>query len=547
MTVSYADMIPMTDCVLGRILEAKAQAAPHHPFLTWHGQNHSYGELNGRANQLARQLCSSGVTRGDRVAVLMDSSPNYIDLWFALAKLGAVEVPVNTAYKGEILRHVLASAGASTIVFDEHYRDVVAAVADECPDLQRFVANSTKDFADTGDVEGAAMGSISLQLGALYCGPTDNLDIAVAHHDLACIMFTSGTTGPSKGVMINHHFMWSFGVNYGAVARIVAQDVTYNYLPFFHIAGKFVLMASMLVDARMVLIPRLSISTFWDDVRTCDASLVVAVGGVCHMLNAVAPQANDADNSLRQIYAVPAPAEFQHEFESRFGVEFVEGYGSTELNIVAHSEPGVSPLGSFGRALDGYELDIFDPNDTPCPAGVAGEIVVRPKRPYTTLQGYYGLPEKSVELMRNLWLHSGDQGYRDDNGWFFFLDRLSDSMRRRGENISSFDVERLANQHDEIAESAAIAVRSDLQEDEVKLVAVRTPGSTLSEEALLRYCFATMPYFMVPRYIEFCDDLPRTALTKVRKVELRRQGITAATWDCEANGLRIARDGLRSI
>jgi crotonobetaine/carnitine-CoA ligase len=437
MTVSYTEMIPMTDCVLGRILEAKTQATPHHPFLAWCGHNYTYDELNGRANQLARQLSNSGVTHGDRVAVLMDSSPNYLDLWFALAKLGAVEVPVNTAYKGEILRHLLASSGASTIVFDQHYHDVIAEVTDECPDLQRFVANCAEaagnagDAGSTSDVNGLTMGSISLQLGALYCGSADNLDIEVAHDDLACIMFTSGTTGPSKGVMINHHFMWSFGVNYAQIARIVAQDVSYNYLPFFHIAGKFVLMASMLVDARTVLIPRLSISAFWDDVRACEATLMVAVGGVCHMLNAAEPQANDADNALRQIYAVPAPAEFQDEFEARFGVEFVEGYGSTELNIVACSEPGISPLGSFGRAIDGYELDIFDHNDMPCAAGVAGEIVVRPNRPYTTLQGYYGLPERSLELMRNLWLHSGDQGYRDDNGWFFFLDRLSDSMRRR--------------------------------------------------------------------------------------------------------------------
>jgi crotonobetaine/carnitine-CoA ligase len=538
MNIDYANRVPMQQSIVSQILEGRAREKPDHPFLSADDRIYTYAELNRAANQLAHGLQSLGVSKGDRVAVLMDSSPRYLDVWFAIAKLGAVEVPVNTAYKGDILEHILESSGTSTIVCDVDYRDRLVGVAPRVPSLQRFLV------AD-GDPNGLAHTTSTLE--ALYEDGDDDLAIPMDITDMACFMFTSGTTGPSKGVMINQHFLWSYGVNYAEIVQMTADDVSYNYLPFFHVAGKFVLMASMLVDARMVLVPRLSVSEFWNDVRACGATLMVAVGGVCHMLYSQPPLPDDANNPLRLIYAVPVPAEFQDEFETRFGIEFVEGYGSTEMNIVACSRPGVSPSGSFGRALEGYEIDIFDEHDRPCPPDVPGEIVVRAKRPYTMMEGYYGLPEKSLEVMRNLWLHSGDQGYRDEDGWFFFLDRLTDSMRRRGENISSFEVERLINQHADVAESAAIAVKSELQEDEVKIVVVLNSGSSLTEEELLQFCVATMPYFMVPRYIEFRSELPRTALTKVRKVVLRQEGVTRSTWDCEANGLRITRDGLRAI
>ena len=538
MTTAYVEMTPPEECVISRVLESRAATHPSHPFMVAQGRTFTYGELNASANQVAHGLRALGVERGDRVAVLMESSAQYLDVWFAIAKLGAVEIPVNIAYKGEILRHILASSGTTTIVCDAQFSEIVRAVVNECPTVSRCVVRGAP--ADL-------IAPVTVALDDVYAPATGNLDIEVSYTDLGCIMFTSGTTGVSKGVMINHHLLWSYGVNYAEIVRMTEADNSYNYLPFFHVAGKFVLMAAMLVNARMVLVPRLSVSDFWRDVRAHGATLMVAVGGVCHMLYSQTPMSDDADNPLRMIYAVPVPAEFQSQFESRFDLVFVEGYGSTEMNIVACSQPGSSPPGSFGRALQSYEIDIFDERDMPCPANVPGEIVVRPKRPHTIMEGYYGLPEKSLEVMRNLWLHSGDQGYRDENGWFFFLDRLTDSMRRRGENISSFEVERLINQHDGISEAAAVAVRSQLQEDEVKVVAVRNPDTVLTEESLLRYCVEVMPYFMVPRYIEFCDELPRTALTKVRKVELRAAGVTDTTWDCEAHGWRVTRNGLVEI
>ena len=535
MPLDYTAILPAEECIVSHVLERKATENPNHPFMVTEDGTFTYADLNRTANRLAHGLSAFGIQRGDRVAVLMDSSPRYLDAWFAIAKLGAIEVPVNTAYKGDILEHIINSSGASTLICDAAYGEVVRSVANHCPSLERCVMNK-------GDSTGLAPYTASMD--SRYHSDNTNPNVDIEHTDLACFMFTSGTTGPSKGVMINQHFLWSFGVNYAEIVRMTNEDVSYNYLPFFHVAGKFVLMSSMLVDARMILVPRLSVSEFWSDVRRFGATLMVTVGGVCHMLYSQPESSDDADNPLRLIYADPAPAEFQGDFERRFGVDFVEGYGSTEMNIVACSRPGESPIGSFGKALASYEIDVFDEHDRPCAPEVPGEIVVRPRRPYTCMEGYYGLPEKSLDIMRNLWLHSGDQGYRDADGWFFFLDRLTDSMRRRGENISSFEVERLVNQHDGVAESAAIAVKSDLQEDEVKIVVVRAPGTSMGEQQLLEFCVQTMPYFMVPRYIEFKDELPRTALTKVRKVLLRQEGLTNSTWDCEANGFKVTRNGL---
>ena len=358
-------------------------------------------------------------------------------------------------------------------------------------------------------------------------------------------MFTSGTTGPSKGVVINNHFELSFAVIFNEIVSLRADDVTYNFLPFFHIAGKFIMLGTMLADCRMLLRPRFSAGQFWPDVRAHGVTVTVGVGGICHMLWAEPPKPDDADNPLRMIYSVPNPHDVQEAFLARFGLELTEGYGSTEANIVVYTRPGEpTPRGTAGRAPPYYEVAIFDEMDRPVPPGTSGEIVVRAKHPYILMEGYDGLPEATLAAFRNLWFHSGDRGHMDENGFLFFHDRMKDAIRRRGENISSFEVERTVNKHPDVAETAAIAVPAEVGEDEVKVVVVRNPGAALTEEALLRHCADEMPYFMVPRFIEFRADLPRTPTQKVRKVVLREEGITAATWDREAAGFKVTRDGL---
>jgi crotonobetaine/carnitine-CoA ligase len=297
----------------------------------------------------------------------------------------------------------------------------------------------------------------------------------------------------------------------------------------------------------MVLSPRFSVGSFWDEVRRHGVTTFVAVGGICHMLYSMPEREDDAENTIRAVYAVPAPAEIYDAFEERFGCKLVEAYGATETNLVVYTDLDESPKGSCGRLNSEYfELRIADAHDDEVPTGTPGEILVRSRKPYLMMSGYHGLPEKTVEANRNLWFHTGDQAYRDEDGHVYFIDRVKDAIRRRGENISSFEVERLVTGHPAVSETAAIGVPSPLGEEDVKVVVVLKPEASLGHEELLRYCAEHMPYFMVPRYIEFADALPRTPTEKVKKYELRQEGargVTESTWDREEQGLRVKRDG----
>ena len=525
------------------LLENRARAQPEFPFLHFEGRDFSHAEMNGRASRMAAGLIALGLEPGARVAVMMNSAPEYIDVWFAIAKAGAVEVPLNTAYKGEILSHMLNSSGATMMVLDAEFLPATAAVAARCPALQCFIVRR-----EDGVENGVELPGVRHDLADIPLGTGENPGLDISPETLACILFTSGTTGPSKGVMLNHQFELSFAVIYNDIVSLTAADVSYNVLPFFHIAGKFILLSALLTGGRMILRERFSISQFWPDVRRHGVTVTVAVGGICHMLYSQARQPDDADNPLRMIYAVPRPHDVEAAFKSRFGLELTEGYGSTEANIVIYTRPGeATPSGSCGRAAPDYEVRIVDAEGRQCAPGQAGEITVRPKHPNTMMSGYYGMAEKSLEAFRHLWFHSGDKGMRDEAGYFYFLDRMNDAIRRRGENISSFEVERILNMHDHVAESAAVAVPAELGEDDVKAVVVLNPGAELSAVALLNYCVQAMPYFMVPRYIEFKPDLPRTPTQKVRKFELRAEGVTPATWDREQAGFRVTRRGLEKI
>lgn len=523
-----------------RVLEQRAAERPDHPVMHWEGRDYTYAAINREANRVAAGMEERGIAPGARCAVMMQNTPAHVFVWFGTAKCGVVEVPINTAYRGDILAHIVTSARVSAMVLDAEFVPIVARIAERCPDLRTFIVNG-------GDIDDAqrALPGVVLSLDELASGDGADLPRAVEATTTACIMFTSGTTGPSKGVVINNHFELSFAVVFNEIVALSAGDVTYNFLPFFHIAGKFILLGTMLADCRMLLRQRFSAGRFWPDVREHGVTVTVGVGGICHMLWAEPRRPDDADNPLRMIYSVPNPHEVQEAFLERFDLQLTEGYGSTEANIVVYTRPGEeTPRGTAGRAAPYYNVMIVDEMDRPVPPGTSGEIVIRARHPYILMEGYDGLPEATLAAFRNLWFHSGDRGHMDENGFLFFHDRMKDAIRRRGENISSFEVERIVNKHPDVAETAAVAVAADVGEDEVKVVVVRNPGAALSEEALLHHCVAEMPYFMVPRFIEFRADLPRTPTQKVRKVALREDGITPATWDREAAGFKVTRDGL---
>lgn len=318
-----------------------------------------------------------------------------------------------------------------------------------------------------------------------------------------------------------------------------------NFLPFFHIAAKFLTVAALACKGGMLLQPRLSISTFWDEVRAHRVTNFIGVGGICNMLVGRPASPDDANTTIRTIYAVPDPAEIHEELERRFGCRITTMYGSTEVGLPLYRGVGEAYRpGSCGRISPYYEVQVVDAHDNPVPPGQSGEIVVRLRRPFLIGSGYIGMPERTVTAWRNLWLHSGDRGRVDADGFFFFEDRMNDSIRRRGENISSFEVEVIVGKHAAVSEVVAVAAPAEVGEDEVRILVILREGHSVTPAELLEHCARHTPYFMVPRFIDIVRELPRTATAKVEKYKIRAAGLSSDRWDREAHGWKVTRAGL---
>jgi crotonobetaine/carnitine-CoA ligase len=535
--IRFTDVAPQ-DVVFCRLLEARAAQSPHRIFFSFKDVTFTYGEFNQLVNRVCHCLLDAGVVRSTSVAVLMDTSPDYLALWFAAAKIGAIVIPINTAYHGDMLLHQLVVSNATICIVDAAYDGVVCNVVHESAVNSMYVRG-----------EGCQPLSDSRKAFAELLRPnlTTDPDIRVGHDEPTCVIFTSGTTGRSKGVLLSHHYLTSYGYMYAEINALRDDDVVMNFLPFFHIAAKFLTIATLVCGGKMRLLQRLSISTFLGEVRAFGITNFVGVGGICNMLLSRPPEPSDANTTIRTIYAVPDPSDIHDELERRFKCSVTTVYGSTEagLPIIRRATDEYRP-GSCGRASPYYQVAIVDEHDNELPAGCAGEIVVRPKRPFLVASGYLGMADRTVIAWRNLWLHTGDRARVDADGWYYFEDRVSDSIRRRGENISSFEVEMLVKKHPAVAEVAAVSAESEIGEEEVRIFLTLRGGYTVDHEDLLRYCSTAMPYFMVPRFIDIVEELPRTPTAKVEKYKLRTVAIGPQTWDREQHGWKMTRTGLVS-
>jgi carnitine-CoA ligase len=359
------------------------------------------------------------------------------------------------------------------------------------------------------------------------------------------VIYTSGTTGPSKGVLIPHAHGYLMARNAAKTLRVGEEDVYYICMPMFHSNALFMqAFGCLLAGCRAYVVKRFSPSRWLDDVRASQATLTNGLGVIPEFIFRQPPTDHDRDHRLRTMMAVPIGAEWGEPFQERFGVRFVQGYGMTEINIVAYSGDDDELLpGLAGPILEEYDVRIFDEQDRELARNSIGEIVVRPNVPFCFMAGYQRMPEKTVEAWQNLWFHTGDAGRIDEKGRLHFVDRIKDCIRRRGENISSFEVEQVINSHPDVAECAVIAVKpADAGgEDEVKACVVPKPGKTIDPVALLDYCQDRMPRFAVPRFVETVGELAKTPTGKVQKEPLKKAGITDATWDRESVGYKLKR------
>ena len=496
------------------------------------GQSLSFQLADEIASQVARFLIDLQVTKGDTIAVFVPNSLDYCYAWFGIARVGAIHVAVNTDYKGIFLTHVLNNSRAKHIIAHVEYLDRLKEVESELQHLENVLVVGAVDNSYDADTR---FNFHSFENYARYS--KERIAASVSYRDPACVMYTSGTTGPSKGVVMPHAHIYLFGLGTIENMRLSAKDIFYIVLPLFHANGMFMqLYATLIIGAKAVLREKFSASHWIHDIVEHDVTVTNTLGVVIAFALNQEPSALDRKHKLRVIGVAPNPTELDAQLRERFGVKDVIGmYGMTEVNIPLYTQLGDARPGSCGRVWDQYfELQIVDPeSDMPLPPNTVGEIVVRPKLPFGFMSEYMNMPEKTVEAWRNFWFHTGDAATMDEEGFVYFVDRIKDCIRRRGENISSFEIERVIAQHPAVAEVAAVAVKSEISggEDEVKVVVVL--NETLEFKILVDYCQQHLPRFAVPRYVEFVDSLPKTPTNKIQKNQLRELGVTPETWDRE--------------
>lgn len=519
--------LPTRERTLGRILEEQAAFHTDRIFLDYQGRVQvSYHQLDERATRFANSFLASGIGKGTKVAVFLPNCPEYLYCWFGLAKIGAVMVPVNTAHKGDLLRYILETSDSEAVITD---LDLSSRIRDLAPSLGKV-----KLMFTMGEDRARWSGLTRRPLSELFDAPADPVSAEVRHSDPMTILFTSGTTGPSKGVVMSHHYYYYAARTIGAGMGDGPEDVLYTCLPLFHVNAQVcTVLAALLFEARVAMYGHFSATTFWDEIRSSKATVFLALGAMGNILFKAPPRPDDRNHHVRLAMVVPPPSDLEG-FERRFGLRVVyETFGLTEGIVAPPSIAEPRRPGCCGRPAEDTQVRIVDDNDVPLPAGQTGEIVMRTREPCTMMSGYYKMPEETLLAFRNLWFHTGDLGYLDVDGYLYFSGRKKEAIRRRGENISAFEVENTVNQHPSVLESAAIPVPSELGEDDVKIVTVLKGGERLAPEELIRFCEQRMAYFMVPRYVEFRAELPKTPTQRVEKYKLQAEGNSAATWDRE--------------
>ena len=505
---------PLEDRVIGQLLRRRAEQDPERPLLHIGSLDQSVGDFNSSVNRIAGLLADLGVGPGVKVAVMLPNSPEFLWTWFACAKLGAVYVPINTDYKNDILQYQLAKADVSHLVIESAWLDRLTPSVASLPQLRGLVVR--------GESQPAAPPGLALVPTTAADSFVDSEpDIPVRYTDPHAISFTSGTTGPSKGVLASNCHVTTFALDWIRCVGLTPEDRLHSCLPMFHaIAAWLGFLPVLMTGASMVVTERFSASRFWDEVRAAQATIVHGIFSMVPILLKQPPRPDDASQPARRFYI----GQQNDAFEARFNCRIIEVFGSTETGIVTYT-----PLdeerraGSCGRAnQDSFEVALLDDEDNEVPVGTVGEIAVRPRQPFSMLTEYYNMPDESLAAFRNLWFHTGDSARADEDGYLYFVDRRKDAIRRRGENISSFELESVVYRIPEVLECAAVAVASELSEDDVKVCIVRKPGETLCAADVWAFCEANMPRFWVPRYVEFLSELPKTPNQKIQKYLLRR-------------------------
>ena len=536
-TTDTAATLPW-DITIGQVIDRITENDPGKTFVEIGGASYSYGQVRDGVLRTAAMFREMGVQHGDRVCLFMPNCIEYLYCWFGLSELGAISVPINTAYRRDETAFILNNAEAVAVVSDPTLDEVAGAAADLAPSIRHRIIRGDGPVPD---------GWASFRDGFERAAPLTAFP-GVSPDDVSMLVYTSGTTGNPKGVMVTHRMYAAAGQGFAHWTQATSDDRFFTCLPFYHANIQYYsTMGALAAGATLVIVDRFSASRFWGQVRDAQATVVNFIGMMMPVLAKNPEQPDDADNTVRLFYGSPSfPPEFLAEFQERFATDIIVGFGMTETcygtietigeerRSGSSGQPRQHPDRRFHntvRIADAETGVHVGPNSV-------GEITI--KNP-AVMPGYWRNEEQTGESLRDGWLYTGDLGWLDDDGFLYFVDRKKDVIRRRGENISSQEVENVVKANPNVLDCAVVAVPSDLGEDEVKAYVTPRPGATVNPEELVYWCAENLAYFKVPRYWEVRDELPRTPSLRVRKDVLRREreDLIEGCYDRETAGIRL--------
>ncbi len=519
--------------LLPTLISERARQQPERVFLNEvGGASLTYGEYNDAVLRWTSAFRRLGVTEGDRVVTMLPTGAAPLCAWLGLAWLRAIEVPCNTAYQGRMLGYLIRNSGAETIVIAARYLQQLAEVVGDLDHVRTVVVVG-------GDGRDVVLPCRVVDEQDFLAGVTPAVGLTGPDHsDIGVLFYTGGTTGPSKGVLSPWGQLYTQAICSMSLENLSKDDSFYIPFPMHHWSARTPMYVMALVNGRVVTRERFDTGSFWADIDDYSCTTAALIGPMAAFLWQQERREEDAKHALHNVIIGPLPP-YVDEFKARFDVRVFTSYGSTEQGpaIYAGSDTSSGNWKSCGKlrlGYPGFEVRVVDASDYEVGPGEIGELIVRANEPWSMNLGYFGMPDETVKAWRNGWFHTGDAFSYDTEGNFYFVDRANDCIRRRGENISSFEVESEVNAHPLIVESAAIGVPSEYVEEEIKVIAIVKSGATLTPEELIEFLVPRMPRFMVPRYVEFVAEFPKTeAALRVQKYLLRNNALNESTWDRE--------------
>jgi crotonobetaine/carnitine-CoA ligase len=519
--------MPRVQSYIEQLLRDRQKQSPTDVWLKFQSETFTWNDVIALSQAAANGLLDLGARPGERIGIMAGNKPEFLWLYFGALMIGAQVVPLNEWQRGAALEHMLSDAEVSTLAIDGRLEGIIASVRSSCPKLQRLIIL---------DGAGTAPENVSFH-ALLRCGDGEPRVEVTTPSNAAALIYTSGTTGKPKGIVADLYEPL-FGPPLMDVTGVSPGETIYTFLPLFH-ANALMLscIGSIRLKARLALAERFSASQFWNDCRRFEAVEANLLGSIAPILLRQPESKSDKKHLVRTMLSVGCPAGAWREFESRFGVRLIEFYGMSDAPGNTVNLEG--RVGSAGLPLQGAEFRIVDEADREVPRGTLGEIIFR--HPAGRATNYHNLPDLTAHSYRGGWFHSGDLGEMDEDGYLYFRGRAKEAIRRRGENISAWEIESTVNLHPSVKESAAVGVPSELGEEEVMVTLVAQPGATIVPEDILTFCKSRLAYFAVPRFIEVVDELPKTATQKIQHGVLKVRGVTERTWDRERAGFTVEK------